>query len=191
MMQDPRQQAEMIRVLEEHCVQARASLEVNPNDYAALARWGEVLLELSMMKQGDEAMQLIMQCIDKLERSLNIFPDNHNALVVLASALNARAFLQQDPAVAQGLFDEAKSKFQRALVLDPGNARYQQLLEAMESAPLLHAQVMAQLQGGSGYSKQGPSDDDWFYDGLGWGILIVGGIALIAVLNARAAANPM
>jgi len=187
-MQDPRQQAEMVRVLEEHCVQARASLEVNPNDYAALARWGEVLLELSMLKQGDEAMQLIMQCIEKLERSLQIFPDNHNALVVLASALNARAFLQQDPVVAQTLFDEAKSKFQRALVLDPGNARYSQLLEAMESAPQLHAQVMAQLQqqGGGGFSK--PSDDDWFYDALGWGILIVGGVTLIAVLNAKAAA---
>lgn len=191
-MQDPRQAAEMVRVLQEHCVQARTAFEQNPNDYQALAKWGEVLLELSMLKQGDEAMQLIMQCIDKLERSLDIFADNHNALVVLASALNARAFLQQDANVAAELFEGAKANFQKALALDPGNQRYRQLLEAMESAPQLHAQVMAQLQthggGGGGGGAKAPADDDWFYDALGWGILLVGGVVVITALNAKAAA---
>jgi hypothetical protein len=33
------------------------------------------------------------QSIEKLERSLEIFPDNHNALVVMGSALNARGIV--------------------------------------------------------------------------------------------------
>ena len=41
----------------------------------------------------------------------------------------------------QELFEGAKANFQKALALDPGNQRYRQLLEAMESAPQLHAQV--------------------------------------------------
>jgi hypothetical protein len=32
---------------------------------------------------------LLLQSVEKLERSLEIFPDNHNALVVLGSAINA------------------------------------------------------------------------------------------------------
>ena len=35
-------------------------------------------------------------------------------MVVLASALNARAFLQQDPDVAAGLFERSKKNFERA-----------------------------------------------------------------------------
>ena len=48
----------------------------------------QVLLELSMLKQGEEAMQLITQCIDKLERSLEIFPDNHNGAKPCSMALS-------------------------------------------------------------------------------------------------------
>eukprot|EP00293_Proteomonas_sulcata_P007353 CAMPEP_0184308474 /NCGR_PEP_ID=MMETSP1049-20130417/16919_1 /TAXON_ID=77928 /ORGANISM="Proteomonas sulcata, Strain CCMP704" /LENGTH=137 /DNA_ID=CAMNT_0026621171 /DNA_START=17 /DNA_END=430 /DNA_ORIENTATION=- len=136
-----------------------------------------------------------MQSISKLEKSLEIFPDNHNAMVVLASALNAKAFLQHDPEVAKQLFDRSKTNFQKALELDPGNTRYRQLLDAMENAPQLHAQVVAQLQaqgqlggGGGGGGKGVPGDDDWIYDWLGWGILITGGIALVAALNAKGGA---
>ena len=50
-------------------------------------------------------------------------PNARAALVVLASALNARAFLQQDPEVAQDLFNGAKANFQKALSLDPTNQR--------------------------------------------------------------------
>ncbi|KAJ1491924.1 plant-specific mitochondrial import receptor subunit TOM20-domain-containing protein [Baffinella frigidus] len=155
--QDPRQIREITNVLEEHLVQARAQVELNPNDYVALAKWGEVLLELSMMKQGDEATAIITQCIEKLEKSLAIYPDNHNALVVLASALNARAFMQHDAEVANVLFERSKKNFQRALELDPGNQRYRQLLDAMDSAPQLHSQVVSQLQtqGGMGMSGMG------------------------------------
>mmetsp|Transcript_47602 Transcript_47602/g.113340 ORF Transcript_47602/g.113340 Transcript_47602/m.113340 type:complete len:202 (-) Transcript_47602:324-929(-) len=191
--QDPRQIREITNVLEEHLVQARAQVELNPNDYVALAKWGEVLLELSMMKQGDEATAIITQCIEKLEKSLAIYPDNHNALVVLASALNARAFMQHDAEVANVLFERSKKNFQRALELDPGNQRYRQLLDAMDSAPQLHSQVVSQLQtqGGMGMSGMGAAggagkgDDEAFYDAVGWAILVVGSLALVAVLQAK------
>ena len=127
------------------CVQvhARVAVDANPQDYGALAKWGELLLELAMTKEGDEATAKLLESIDKLEQSLKIFPDNSHAMVVLASALNARAFLQQDPDVAAGLFERSKKNFERALELDPSNSRCRQLLEAMENAPALHAQVLS------------------------------------------------
>jgi hypothetical protein len=40
----------------------------------------------------------------------------------------------------------------------------------------IHAQVMSQVaaQGGGGFSSSKGSSDEWFYDTLGWGILIIG-----------------
>eukprot|EP00287_Rhodomonas_sp_CCMP768_P016134 CAMPEP_0196760334 /NCGR_PEP_ID=MMETSP1091-20130531/105165_1 /TAXON_ID=302021 /ORGANISM="Rhodomonas sp., Strain CCMP768" /LENGTH=294 /DNA_ID=CAMNT_0042109217 /DNA_START=23 /DNA_END=905 /DNA_ORIENTATION=+ len=190
-MQDPAQVAQITQVLQEACTQARHAVELNPNDHGAYAKWGEVLLELSMMKTGQEAVETITQSIAKLEKSLEIYPDNANALVVHASALNARAFLQHDSAVAQELFDKSKVNFQKALRLEPENQRYKELLDAMEKAPELHAQVVAQMQaqGGMPGASKGLEDGDWVYDYIGWGILIVGGITLIAVLNNQQAAE--
>lgn len=181
-------------MLNEHVVAQRLAVEANPNDHTALAKWGELLLELAMLKQGEEATAILLESISKLERSLQIYADNSHAMVVLASALNARAFLQQDADVAAGLFDRARKNFERALELDPSNSRCRQLLEAMDNAPALHAQVVQQLQmqaamgGAGGYpgaigGKAGASDD-WFYDALGWTILITGGIALLVYINA-------
>eukprot|EP00918_Siedleckia_nematoides_P041997 GHVU01091512.1.p1 GENE.GHVU01091512.1~~GHVU01091512.1.p1 ORF type:complete len:106 (+),score=15.30 GHVU01091512.1:35-319(+) len=84
---------------------------------------GELLLELAMLKQGDEATEILTRSISNLRRSLELFPDNSHALVVLASGLNARAFLQQDPDVAATLFDEAKKNFERAPWERPGRLR--------------------------------------------------------------------
>lgn len=194
MPQDPRQMAQLAAMLEEHIVSTRVAVDANPNDYAALAKWGELLLELAMLKQGDEATAILLQSIAKLERSLEIFADNAHAMVVLASALNARAFLQQDADVAAALFERSKKNFERALELDPSNSRCRQLLEAMDNAPALHAQVVEQLQmqarlGGAAFTG-GPgkvaADDDWIYDYLGWTILITGGIGLLVYMNISA-----
>uniref|UniRef100_A0A7S0QCR6 Mitochondrial import receptor subunit TOM20 n=1 Tax=Cryptomonas curvata TaxID=233186 RepID=A0A7S0QCR6_9CRYP len=188
----------MLSQLEEQIQQARHAVDLNPRDATSLAKWGECLLELSMLKQGpgdsQEAKQLLLLSVEKLRKSLEIYPDNHNAMVVLASALNARAFLQPDHDVACELFEEAKGNFRRALELDDSNPRYKELLEAMDSAPQLHAQVMQQLhaQGQSAAFGMGGgagpkvSDEDWFYDWLGWGILIVGSLGVVAMLNAKA-----
>jgi len=180
--------AAVAAMLEEHVVHARVAVDANPQDYGALAKWGELLLELAMTKEGDEATAKLLESIDKLEQSLKIFPDNSHAMVVLASALNARAFLQQDPDVAAGLFERSKKNFERALELDPSNSRCRQLLEAMENAPALHAQVVQQLQmqqmmgqAGAGTFGAGKpaGDDEWFYDALGWTILVTGAIGIL------------
>ncbi len=41
-MQDPEQVAQLTRVLQEACSQAREAVELNPNDHGAYAKWGEV-----------------------------------------------------------------------------------------------------------------------------------------------------
>eukprot|EP00960_Hanusia_phi_P074960 768351-Hanusia_phi.AAC.5 len=191
MQQDPRVTREMISLLERQLVEVRTAAEANPNDYNVYAKWGELLLELSMFKNGDEATQILSQCINKLEKSLSIFPDNPHPMIVLASALNARAFLQHDSQVALSLFERSKKNFQRALELDPTNEKCRQLLEAMENAPELHQRVVAQLQAEGQYSSKAASNsgnDEWFYDALGWGILIFGGISVLAILNMKQAA---
>jgi hypothetical protein len=37
------------------------SLEVEPNDHMSLAKWVELLLELAILKQGEEAATLVLQ----------------------------------------------------------------------------------------------------------------------------------
>ena len=181
------------QMLHEHTVAQRLAVEANPNDHMALAKWGELLLELAMLKQGEEATEILLDSISKLEKSLSIYEENAHAMVVLASALNARAFLQQDADVAGKLFERSRKNFERALELDPSNSRCRQLLEAMDNAPALHAQVVQQLQmqaamGGGGYpgamGGKAAASDEWFYDALGWTILISGGIALLVYMNA-------
>ena len=191
LQQDPRVAREMISLLERQLVEIRTAAEANPNDYNVYAKWGELLLELSMFKNGDEATQILSQCINKLEKSLSIFPDNPHPMIVLASALNARAFLQHDTQVALSLFERSKKNFERALELDPTNEKCRQLLEAMENAPELHQRVVAQLQAEGQYSNKSAltaGNDEWFYDALGWGILIFGGISVLAILNMKQAA---
>lgn len=188
---------QLAQMLQQHIDETRVAVDANPDDFMALAKWGELLLELAMLKQGEEATALLLQSIAKLERSLELYADNSHALVVLASALNARAFLQQDADVAAALFEQSKKKFERALELDPSNSRCRQLLEAMDNAPALHAQVVQQLQmqammggQGGGYGGGGGAkasgDDEWIYDALGWTILITGGIGLLIYMNVAA-----
>mmetsp|Transcript_71204 Transcript_71204/g.190090 ORF Transcript_71204/g.190090 Transcript_71204/m.190090 type:complete len:205 (-) Transcript_71204:205-819(-) len=201
MMNDPRMMAELEHQIHEQIQKARQAVEQNPRDHANLTKWGECLLELSMLKQGpgdnQEVRKLLIQCQEKLQQSLAIFPENANAMVVLASALNARAFMQPDYDVACTLFDEAKDYFRRAVDLEPENPKYRELLEAMNTAPQLHAQVMQQMaaqnamagmggMGGQQATAAAPPNEDWLYDWLGWGILIVGSLGVLAMLNAKA-----
>mmetsp|Transcript_41302 Transcript_41302/g.66558 ORF Transcript_41302/g.66558 Transcript_41302/m.66558 type:complete len:205 (+) Transcript_41302:49-663(+) len=196
MPQDAAEMRNFANMLEEQIVSTRVAVDANPNDYMALAKWGELLLELAMLKQGEEATAILLQSIAKLKRSLELYGDNSHAMVVLASALNARAFLQQDPDVAAQLFESSKKNFERALELDPSNSRCRQLLEAMENAPALHAQVVQQLQmqammgQQSGYpgamGGKAASDDEWIYDALGWSILVTGAVGLLVYMNVSA-----
>ncbi len=73
--------------------------------------------------------------------SIHQYTTQQHTLTLIHTIKTKTAFLQPDPHTAQALFDQAKAKFQRALRLDPSNMRYKQLLDAMESAPQLHAQV--------------------------------------------------
>ena len=43
-------------------------VEAEPNDHVALAKWGELLLELAMLKQGEEATTILLQVNSKKKK---------------------------------------------------------------------------------------------------------------------------
>ena len=53
------------------CVQvhARVAVDANPQDYGALAKWGELLLELAMTKEGvDHVRRLLAFRVDVVRK---------------------------------------------------------------------------------------------------------------------------
>jgi hypothetical protein len=49
-------------------------VEAEPNDHMALAKWGELLLELAMLKQGEEATTILLQVNSQKKKNASLIP---------------------------------------------------------------------------------------------------------------------
>ncbi len=49
-------------------------VEAEPNDHMALAKWGELLLELAMLKQGEEATTILLQVNSQKKNYYSLIP---------------------------------------------------------------------------------------------------------------------
>jgi tetratricopeptide (TPR) repeat protein len=96
------------RFYESAKAEAKDKWEKDPQDSAALTRWGGALLELANFSPGEDAAVMVEEAVDKFKMALKIDPRKHEASWCLGNAYTSQAFLSEEKSVAAGLFSKAK-----------------------------------------------------------------------------------
>lgn len=175
----------------------------------ALTKWGGALLELAHFRQGGEAYEMIEDAIEKFEKALALDSRRHDALWCLGNAFTSQGFLSSDAIAANEYFSKAGGCFQRAVDHEPANESYKRALEMSSKAPQLYVELQRQLQaagaslgsprgesagasssGGAGGrgTAQKPAQwvSDFWYDVMGWGLLVALGVGVAAISRGAA-----
>ena len=142
----------MIRDLEK-------KLEINPNDDEAYANWGTLLLNLSYLSEDqDQKREYVTQCIEKIEKAINLNEDcksSEGALAIfgLGNALFFKFFLEKDDAEADRYLERAKKNFEIAVEKDKDNLTYASMIPQISTAHEQRKATLEQLRRLEGMSE--------------------------------------
>eukprot|EP00899_Mesostigma_viride_P016440 jgi/Mesvir1/24798/Mv22051-RA.1 len=188
---------ERLMFFEQTREQAERDYERDNKDAGALTRWGGALLELAHFRGGAESAAMLEQAVHNFELAISIDPKRHDALWCLGNALTSKGFMYTDAQGANELFAKARTYFKRALDEEPTNEHYRKAHEMSAKAPSLYQELQQQLAqqmasgGGGGMGggvtaeKKGKESSSFWYDVIGWGVLIGAVVVWLGVSQSR------